>query len=124
MAIIHVPRPPKLAINPQRTASSLLKTQIEHLQQAELRLPLKYQTGTYVNAIKTEGEAADYIGAVTKAIHDAHVEAARNRAKVSRRRGRILQIAAAAAPKSARKRQSTAKRKKKTRIKPKSRRKK
>ena len=124
MAIIHVPRPPKRAMDPQRAASSLLKTQVEHLQQAELRLPLKYQTGIYVNAIKTEAEAADYIGAVTKAIHDAHMEAARNRAKVARRHGRILDIAAAAAPKPARKIKSTVKRKKKTRTKQKPRRKK
>lgn len=123
MAIIHVPRPPKRAMDLQRGASSLLKTQIEHLQQAELRLPLKYQTGIYVNAIKTEGEAADYIGAVTKAIHDAHTEAAGNRSKVARRRGRILEIAAAAAPKATRKRKSTVKGKK-TRSKQKSRRKK
>jgi hypothetical protein len=123
MTVIHVPRPSKKAMDPQRPASSLLKMQIEHLQQAELRLPLRYQTGIYVNAIKTEGEAAEYIGAVTKAIHDAHQDAAAKRRKplpthktVAMRR-RVLEIAAAAERKSARKRSRKSPAKKKSRSK-------
>ena len=111
MPTIHVPRPPKTAMDPQRPVSSLLKTQIEHLQEAELRLPLKYQTGIYVNAIRTEGEAAEYIGAVTEAIHDAHAEAAAKRVKGVRTRRRVLEIAAAAEREVPRKKKTPAKKK-------------
>ncbi len=111
MAVIHVPRPPKQAMNPQRPVSALLKTQIEHLQQAELRLPVKYQTSIYVNAIRTEREASEYISAVTEAIHRAHAEAATKRRKMPPKRKRVLEIAAAAERKRPRKRKSISKKK-------------
>ena len=94
MTLIHVPRPPKSAMNPNRPVSSLLKTQIEHLQRAETRLPHPYQAGIYINAIKTEGEAAKYIRAVTEAIHDAHTEASEQRTHPVARRKRTIEIAA------------------------------
>jgi hypothetical protein len=72
MALIPVPKPPQKALNPDRPVSKLLRNQLEHLQRAEFRLPIKQQTNIYINAIKTEGEAADYIRRVTQAIHDAH----------------------------------------------------
>jgi hypothetical protein len=72
MVLIPVPKPPKKALNLDRPVSNLLRNQLEHLQRAEFRLPIKQQTNIYINAIKTEGEAADYIRRVTKAIHDAH----------------------------------------------------
>jgi len=93
MTLVHVPRPPKDAMNPNRPISSLLKMQVEHLYHAEKRLPVGRQSGIYVNAIKTEGEAAAYIRAVTEAIHHAHAEAEKTRTGVPRhpagkRRGR------------------------------------
>ncbi|MBZ5679731.1 MAG: hypothetical protein LAO24_06475 [Acidobacteriia bacterium] len=72
MVLIPVQKPPKSAANPDRAVNTLLRNQILHLQEAEFRLPLKLQTNVYVNAIKTEGEAADYIRRVTKALHKAH----------------------------------------------------
>lgn len=93
MAVIHVPRPTSKAMNPNRPVSSLLLTQVSHLQHAERRLPLRYRTEIYTHAIRTEGEAAAYIREVTEAIHEAHADAAARRTG-SRRRG--LQIAAAA----------------------------
>jgi hypothetical protein len=72
MVLIPVPKPPKSAMNLNRPVSKLLSNQMEHLQRAEFRLPIKQQTNIYINAIKTEGEAADYIRRVTQAIHDAH----------------------------------------------------
>jgi hypothetical protein len=72
MVLIPVPKPPKSAMNPNRPVSKLLRNQMEHLQRAEFRLPLKQQTNIYINAIKTEGEAADYVRRVTQAIHSAH----------------------------------------------------
>jgi hypothetical protein len=88
MTLIHVPRPAKSALDPNRPVNALLKTQVEHLNEAEKRLPLRYHTDTYVNAIKTEGEAAHYIGQVTEAIHKAHEDAAKQRATPQRKRKR------------------------------------
>jgi hypothetical protein len=72
MTVIKVPRPPESAFNKDRKVSSLLRTQLEHLQEAEFRLPARAQTNVYINAIKTEGEAADYIGRVTARLRTAH----------------------------------------------------
>jgi hypothetical protein len=96
MTMIHVPRP-KNAFNPNRPVSALLKAQMEHLRQAASRLPLRYRSEIYINAIKTEGEAAKYIRDVTEAIHNAHGDAAALRAKpVSRKRKGVIEIAAVA----------------------------
>ena len=92
MDVIHVPRPPKKAINLDRQANALIMAQVSHLQHAERRLPLKYRTEIYTHAIQTEGEAAEYIREVTEAIHKAHADATKRRS----RRG--LEIAAAAEP--------------------------
>ena len=94
MTLIHVPRPPKKAMDPNRPVSALLKTQIEHLHDAERRLPPRYRSEVYVNAIKTEGEAAAYISTVTDAIRNAHEEA--ERARRAPKRKRALEIATAA----------------------------
>lgn len=97
MAVIHVPRP-KDAYNPNRPAGSLLKAQLEHFREAESKLPLRYrrQIETYIKAVKTEGEAAAYIRAVTEAIHAAHADA--ERARIVPKRKRVLEIAAFAEP--------------------------
>src|SRR5689334_14692936 len=81
MDVIHVPRPAKKAGNPDRMANTLIMTQVSHLQHAERRLPLRYRSQIYTHAIKTEGEAAEYIREVTEAIHQAHADAAKLRAK-------------------------------------------
>lgn len=78
---------PPSAYDPNRPVSSLLKTQVEHLHEAERRLPARYHSEIYINAIKTEGEAANYIRAVTEAIHAAHKEAAALRVALARKRG-------------------------------------
>ena len=98
MTLIHVPRPPKSARNPDRPVSSLLIAQIVHLQHAERRLPLKYRTNIYVHAIRTEGEAARYIREVTEAIHRAHDDAAEQREKRARKPIRKIAAAAGRAP--------------------------
>src|SRR5207249_7576209 len=72
MAVIHVPRPSKEAMDPDRPANALLLAQVSHLQHAERQLPLRYRSEIYTHAIKTEGEAASYIREVTEAIHQAH----------------------------------------------------
>ena len=103
MAIIEVPTPPKSAWNPDRPVSTLLQSQVEHLFEAERKLPHKYKTQIYINAIKTEGEAAEYIRKVTEAIHRAHADAAGMRAKAAPKGRKVIAIAAVAAePRSAR----------------------
>ena len=92
MTLIHVPKPPKSARNPNRPASSLLRVQIEHLHKAEKRLPLRYRTNIYINAIRTEGEAAEYIREVTEAIHKAHQEAATRRSPEVRKRTKTATV--------------------------------
>jgi hypothetical protein len=116
MEVIHVPRPSKKAMNPDRPANALILAQISHLQHAERRLPLRYRSEIYTHAIQTEGEAAEYIREVTEAILQAHADAAKRRAKLQRG----LEIAAAAekpkrkgAAKSKKKSGQSAKRKKK-----------
>jgi len=95
MEVIHVPRPSKKAMDPDRPANALLLSQVSHLQRAERRLPLRYRTEIYTHAIRTEGEAAKYIREVTEAIHEAHADAAAQRVKPAPRRKRDVEIAAA-----------------------------
>ena len=95
MTLIHVPRPPKSARDPNRPVNALLKAQVQYLQDAELKLPLRQQTNIYVNAIKTEGEAARYISKVTAAIHRAHDDAAKLRTKRAPKLKSAPQITAA-----------------------------
>jgi hypothetical protein len=116
MTFIPVPKPPKSALNLNRPVSKLLRNQMEHLQEAEFRLPARLQTNVYINAIKTEGEAADYIRRVTQAIHDAHatqVAAEARKSKAGKRR-RLLEIAAVADERPIRKRTRTGKAKRMT----------
>src|SRR4051812_47063188 len=94
MALIRVPKPPKSAYDPDRPMSSLLKSQIEHLREAEGKLPLRYRSEWYIKAIRTEGEAATYIRDVTEAIHVAHADA--ERARRAPKRKRVIEIAAVA----------------------------
>src|SRR5580704_10735382 len=104
MPTIHVPRPSKNAGNPDRPVSSLLLAQIQHLQHAERRLPLRYRSEIYTHAIKTEGEASRYIREVTEAIHQAHADAAAQQAKRRRRHG--MEIAAAGDERTRRRRKT------------------
>lgn len=106
MELISVPAPSKKAVNPERPANALLLAQVSHLQHAERRLPLRYRSEIYTHAIRTEGEAAEYIRTVTEAIHRAHEDAETRRTHSKRR----LRIAAAAEkPKRRKKPQAKAK---------------
>lgn len=84
MAIISVPKPSRKSMDPGRDANCLLRAQVEHLHHAERRLPLRYRSSIYIRAIRTEGEAAQYIREVTEAIHKAHRDAADEREKRAR----------------------------------------
>jgi hypothetical protein len=111
MVLIPVPKPPKSARDPNRRISALLISQVDHMQHAERRLPQKYRTDIYSHAIRTEGEAAQYIREVTEAIHQAHEDAELKRKKRAPKRRGIAIAAAAEGP--TRKRAARAKTKKK-----------
>lgn len=102
MTVIKVPKPPDSAMNPDRPVSSLLKNQIIHLQEAEFRLPAHRQSNIYINDIKTEGEAAEYIRQVTAQLHPQGSP-------------RVARIAAMADTKAPRKKRSASNRGKKSR---------
>jgi len=110
MVLIRVPRPPRSAYDPGRPMGSLLKSQVEHLRDAESKLPLRYRDRieTYIKAIKTEGEAATYIQKVTQAIHDAHADA--ERARHAPERKPVIEIAAVADERAESKKKRTRKR--------------
>ena len=112
MPVIHWGKSRKGAWNPNRPMSSLLEWQVEHLHEAEKRLPRHHHTSIYVNAIKTEGEAAEYIRAVTGAIHKAHAEAEELRLQTARRGPQLVgDIAAVADEQTERKQKRQAKKK-------------
>jgi hypothetical protein len=106
MTMIHVPQPPRNSLNLNRPVSALIVSQVEHMHTAEKRLPLRYRTEIYINAIKTEGEAARYISQVTAAIHRAHSDAAKLRTKRAPKLKPAAQIAAAGKQKPAAKRRT------------------
>jgi hypothetical protein len=105
MALIHVPRP-RNAMDPDRPVNALLKAQMLHLHDAESKLPVRHHTDIYINAVKTEGEAANYIRQVTEAIHAAHAAAAAERARPAAKRKPVIEIAAVADDRPVRKRTS------------------
>ena len=105
MTLIKVPRPPQSAMDPNRPVNALLKAQMEHLHAAASKLPLKYRSDIYINAIKTEGEAAQYIREVTEAIHNAHADATAARTvREWPTKRRVIEIAAVADDAAERKR--------------------
>jgi hypothetical protein len=95
MEPIRVPKP-KGERDPNRSAGTLLLAQVRHLQKAERTLPPKYHSGIFHKAIETEDEAARYIQAVTRAIHKAHDDAVRERARRAAARKKVIRIAAKA----------------------------
>ena len=110
MALIHVPRPnPKRVMDKNRPVNSLLKVQMQHLHDAELKLPIGFQTDIYINAIKTEGEAGEYIRRVTEAIHEAHDTTEAKRARPVFKPKRVITIAAVADERPGRKKTSASK---------------
>jgi hypothetical protein len=105
---IDVPKP-KGVRDPDRLAGTLLLAQVRHLHEAEKSLPPKYQSGIFHKAVVTEDDAARYIHAVTKAIHKAHDDAAKERARRAARK-RVIEIATMANHRGTRKRRPANKR--------------
>lgn len=67
---IRVPLPPASAFRKDRPISDLIKAHLEHIAHAEsARLPKEKRDGRRPEEIRTEGEAASYIAAVTRVLH-------------------------------------------------------
>jgi hypothetical protein len=67
---IRVPKPPASAFNKNRPAGCLIQAQLRHFHHAEsARLPKEKRDGRSPEDIRTEAEAADYIGKITKLLH-------------------------------------------------------
>ena len=109
MSVIKVPKPPKSAFDKNRRLSTLLEWQIYHAQEAELALPVDHSTNIYVNAIQTEGEAADYIRKVTEKVHELHGSPLTKPKKGKRSAKPGLTLAAQASPRAKRKSKPKAK---------------
>ena len=69
MAVIKVPKPAQGSFNKNRPVSALLRNQILHMHEVERKFPPSRHSGVYINEIRTEGEAADYIQKVTARLH-------------------------------------------------------
>jgi hypothetical protein len=62
---VPVPKPPRSALNKDRRISQLLKNHVRHFHEIEKKWPAEKQTGTDVELLKTEGQAAAYISQIT-----------------------------------------------------------
>jgi len=74
MAVIRVPKPPKRAFDKSRPPSSLLRSQIEHLEWATKPKSRGKVVGGRAKSIRTEGEAAAYIEELTRRLHPEGAE--------------------------------------------------
>ncbi len=71
--VVHVPKPSPSAFDKNRPLERnlLLKKQVEHFREVEKRLEPEHHTGIDHAAIRTEGQAADYIRKMTAHLHPA-----------------------------------------------------
>jgi hypothetical protein len=78
----------KEAYNPDRPISSLIRTQLLHLHQAEnIAIPPKARTNININDLHTERLASEYIQKVTALLHK-HGKAATKKSKPAKKTGR------------------------------------
>lgn len=74
------------AYDHDRPISSLIRTQLLHLHQAEyIRVPEKERTNININDLHTEREASEYIAKVTRLLHK-HGKTAGKKSKPARKK--------------------------------------
>ena len=68
---VRVPKPAPGSFNKERPLerNTLLKNQVDHFRELEKRLLAELQTGIQYEAVKTEGQAAEYIKKMTTILH-------------------------------------------------------
>ena len=69
------------AYDENRPISSLIRTQLLHLHQAEARMPDDKQTNININHLLTERQASEYIAAVTALLHQHGKAGAKRKTK-------------------------------------------
>jgi hypothetical protein len=69
--VVQVPKPSPNSFNKNRplTKNLLILNQVKHFREVEKTLPPEQQTRIDVDAIQTEGQAAEYIRKLTKVLH-------------------------------------------------------
>jgi hypothetical protein len=69
--IVWIPKGRRTAYDPERPLekNALIQSQVQHFHEAERYLPSELRTGIDIATIRTEGAAANYVAAVTNAIH-------------------------------------------------------
>lgn len=70
MPKIKVPKPAPGSFNKHRPISDLLRWQLKHMHEIEMRLPFEHRSGVNHHEIKTEHEASVYIRKVTAKIRE------------------------------------------------------
>jgi hypothetical protein len=68
---VLVPKPARTSFNKERplVRNTLLKNQVDHFRELEKRLLAELATGIQYDAVKTEGQAAEYIKKMTTILH-------------------------------------------------------
>lgn len=69
--VVRVPKANRSSYQPHRPLHKnvLLQNQVKHFRELEKDLPLEHQTGTPIESIQTEGQAAEYIRHITLKLH-------------------------------------------------------
>jgi hypothetical protein len=93
---IKVPKVPASAFDKNRKPSDLIRRQIEHLQHVAARHPDGKALAADARRVRTEGQAAAFIGRVTRLLHaegapapDATMASARPKSRTAPRRTRV-----------------------------------
>ena len=75
--VVNVPKPDAKSFNKHRLLekNTLIKNQVAHFREIEKTLPPEQQSGMNFDEIKTEGQAAEYIGKLTKFLHGVPLKA-------------------------------------------------
>lgn len=69
VTVVAVPKPAEGSMNKHRPLPRLLSTQLVQFQELEAKLPERHRTGIDIDALETEGQAAEYIKAMTARLH-------------------------------------------------------
>ena len=80
MAKVRVPRTPRKAFDRSRRPSTLLLGQIEHLEWAVLPASQRKPDQLPARKVKSEAQAAERVGQLTKMLHESHAAAEAARA--------------------------------------------
>jgi hypothetical protein len=90
--VIRVAKTPKSAYNPHRNASSLLLTQVAQIEKARQLHPHGHRVTMVPGEVRTEGEAAAFIGQVTRLLHPAGAAPEPPREKRPARKRKVAKV--------------------------------